>query len=76
MNPLPADKILEQTKMTAFADDKLNVTKMIISVFDRVENILGKGKIACTGNFFFSHKASFLDVQKVSLCWNGLNESF
>ena len=28
---------------------------MIISVFDRVENIVGKGKIAHTSNFSFSH---------------------
>ena len=36
VNPLPVNKILDQTKLKAFADDKLNVTKMIISVFDRV----------------------------------------
>ena len=29
--------------------------KMIISVFDRAENIEGKGEIACTSNFSFSH---------------------
>ena len=28
---------------------------MIISVFDRVENIVGKEEIACTSNFSFSH---------------------
>ena len=39
-NPFPHDKILNWTKLKAFADDILNVTKMIISVFDRVENIL------------------------------------
>ena len=69
--PFPHDKILKQTKLTAFADDKLNVTKMIISVFDRVENIVGKRRnclykqrrnclykqflIACTSNFSFRH---------------------
>ena len=46
--------ILDQTKLKAFAEDKLNVTKMIISVFDRLENIVGKGEIACTSNFSFS----------------------
>ena len=49
---------------------------MAISVFDRVENIVGKGEIACISNFSFS-----LDVvkrllsqthQKVLLYWNGL----
>ena len=54
INLFPQDKILDQTKLKAFADN-LNVTKMIISVFDRVENIVGKGVIACTSNFSFSH---------------------
>ena len=35
LNPFSHEKILEQTKLKAFADDKLNVRKMIISVFDR-----------------------------------------
>ena len=34
------------TKFKAFADDNLNVAKMTISVFDRVENTLGKGENA------------------------------
>ena len=32
--------------MKAFVDDKLNITKMTISSFDRVENTLGKGENA------------------------------
>ena len=76
VNPFPHDKILDQTKLTAFAGDKLNITKMIISVFDRVEKIVGKGEIACTSNFSFSHNVfkSFLSQrhQKVSSCGNGL----
>ena len=74
MNPLTDNKILEQTKLEVFADDKLNVTK--ISVFDGVENIVGKRKITCTSNFPFSHNVfkRLLSqmCQKVSLCWNGL----
>ena len=54
INPFPHIKILDQTKLKAFADDKLNVTKMIFSAFDRVENIVEKGEIACTSNFSFS----------------------
>ena len=46
VNPFPHDKILYQTKLKAFADERLNVTKKIISVFDRVENTVGKGEIA------------------------------
>ena len=40
------DNILNRTKFKAFADDKLNVAKIMISVFDRVENIVGKGENA------------------------------
>ena len=79
-HPLPHDKILDQTKLKAFADDKLNVTKMIISVFDRVENFVGKGDIACTSNFSFSHSVFKRLVsqacQQVTLRGNGLTLSF
>ena len=34
VNPFQHNKIMNQTKLKAFADNKLNVTKMIISVFD------------------------------------------
>ena len=75
-NPFPHDKILDKTKLKAFADDKLNVTKMIFSIFDRVENIVGKGEIACTSHFSFSHnvfkRLLSQGDQKVSLCGNGL----
>ena len=43
--PFPHDKILDHTKFKAYVDDKLNVIKMIISVFDRVENIVRKGEL-------------------------------
>ena len=75
INSLPNNKILALTKLKAFADDKLNVTKMIISVFDRVENIVGKGEIACTSNFSLSHNVFKRPLsqnrQKVSLFGNG-----
>ena len=49
---------------------------MIISVFDRAENIVGKGEIACASNFSFSHnvfqKLLSQTRQKVSLCGKGL----
>ena len=44
-NTFPHDKILDQTKLKVFADDKLHVTEMAISVFDTVENIVGKEKL-------------------------------
>ena len=71
------DKILDPTKLKAFVDDKLNVTKMIIYVFDRLENIVGKREIACTNNCSFSHnvfkRLLSQTRQQVSLCGNGLN---
>ena len=46
INSLPNDKILDMTKLKAFADHRINVAQMIISSFDRVENIVGKGENA------------------------------
>ena len=64
-NSLSNDKILEVTKFKAFADDKLNVPKMIISVFGKLENIEGKGKkMLVTSIFSFSH-----NVFKRLLSW-------
>ena len=54
INPFPNDKMLDWSKLTAFADNIFNVSKMIIYVFDREENIVGKGEIAWTSNFSFS----------------------
>ena len=47
-NPFPNDKILDMTKLNAFADDisQSNIAKMIISLFDREENTVGKGENA------------------------------
>ena len=39
---LPNDKILALTKLKAFADDKFNVAKIMISFLDRVEKQCGK----------------------------------
>ena len=46
VNPVPNDKIFDTTKLKAFADDNLNSAKMGISLFDSVENTVGKGEIA------------------------------
>ena len=42
INPLPKDKILDWSKLKAFADDKINVTKKLKFVVGWVENIVGK----------------------------------
>ena len=76
VNPFSHDKILDQAKLKAFADNKLDVTKMIFSVSDREEIIVGKGEIACTSNFSFSYsvfkRLLSKTRQKVSLCGNKL----
>ena len=79
-NPLTDDKILDQTKLKAFADDKLNVTKMIIFVFDRVENIVGKVEIAHYEQFLlfpqWFQKASFPEASKGVIVWEWVKHSF
>ena len=45
-SPLPEDKILDWTELKAVANDKLDVAKIMISVYDRVENIVEKGENA------------------------------
>ena len=47
---------LAMTKLKAFADDKFSVAYMMISVFDRVENILGKGENAGYQHFLLFPK--------------------
>ena len=53
LNPLPNDKILDVTKLKAFADDKLNIVKMMISLYDRVEKAVEKGENAGYQHFLF-----------------------
>ena len=78
-NAFPHDTILDQTKLKASADDQLDVTKTIIYVFDRIENIVRKEEIVCTSNFSFSHnvfkRLLSQTRQKVSLSGNGINLS-
>ena len=73
LNSLPNDKFLNLTKFRAFADDKENVAKIMISVFDRVENIVGKGENAGHQHFFFFllcfQKTSFSALRVVK-SWN------
>ena len=41
LNPLPYNKILDFTKLKAFVDEEKNSAWMMVSLFDRVENIVG-----------------------------------
>ena len=78
--PFPHVKLLDQTKLKAFADDKLNITKMIISVFDRVENILEKGGIAHYEQFLLLpqsfQKASLPEASKDVIVWEWVKQNF
>ena len=55
VNTLPNDKNLNSIKLKAFADDKIDVAQKIISVFERVENIVEKGENAGSQHFLLSY---------------------
>ena len=50
-NSLPIDNISDLTKLTALADDKFNVVKMINFLLGRIENIEEKGENAVYQHF-------------------------
>ena len=56
-----------------FADNKLNIGKMKISLYDRVENTVGKGENTGFQHFlFFSQcfpKSSSIGLLKVRIVW-------
>ena len=71
--PLPNGKILDVTKLKAFVCNKLKVAKMIISIFERVENTVGKGESAGNQHFLLFaqcfQKPSFQGSLKVGIVW-------
>ena len=46
VNSLPKDKILDWSKLKAFADENFKIAKTMISVCDRAENVVGIGENA------------------------------
>ena len=52
---------------------------MIVSAFDRVENIVGKGEIACTSNFNLFpqsfQKASYQDASEGVIVWEWVKQN-
>ena len=52
-DPLPNNNILDVSKMEAFADDKLKVARLMISLFDSEGNIVGKEENTGYQNFLF-----------------------
>ena len=63
VNPLPNDKILDWSKLKAFADYKINVAEKLKAVLEQVENITGKGENAGYQHFLLFPKC----FQKPSL---------
>ena len=48
--------------MKAIADDELDFAKIMIPVYDRVENIVGKGKMLATSIFWLPAFSPYLTV--------------
>ena len=72
-NSLPNDKILDQSKLKAFADDKIDFVEMMIYILDMVENTVGKGENAGNQHFLLFPqcfpKLSSLGSLKVGIVW-------
>ena len=72
-NSLPSNKILDQSNLNDFADDKINVTYKTNLVMGRDENSVGKGEMLVTSIFSFSHagfeKASLSGSLNVEIVW-------
>ena len=73
LNSLPNNKILDWSKLKAFGDEKFIMVKMMISLCDMVENIVGKGENAAYQHFllFPQHfeKLSVSGSLKVGIVW-------
>ena len=70
-NSLPHNKILDVAKLKALAGGKINVAQKMISISDRVENIVGKRKCWLSALSLFPIlflKAFFLRVAKSRNC--------
>ena len=72
-NTLPNDKFLGWPKLKPFTDNKVNVTKNLQIVFERLENIVGKGENAGYQHFLLFPQcfqtASFSRSLKVGNVW-------
>ena len=70
---LPNDKILDWSKLKAFADDKINVNQKLKFDLGRIENIVGKGENAGYQHFLLFpqcfQRASFSGALKVGIAW-------
>ena len=72
INSLPHGKLLDWSKLKAFADDKINVNYKQKLFFGLVENIAQKGENAGYHHFLLFprfQKASFSGSLKVVIVW-------
>ena len=72
-NSLPNDEILALSKLKAFADDNLHRVQLMEFLFNRIENIMGKGENAGNQHFLLFpicfQNASSLRLLKVGIVW-------
>ena len=68
INPLPNNTILPLTKLKAFADNNFYFAKMVQFFFERIENIIGKGKNAVYQHFPFVQSYFWKVSLKTALC--------
>ena len=70
---LANNKILDWSKLKAFADNKINVTKLLKFFGGRLESIVGKGENAGYQHFLLFlqcfQKASLLRLLKARIVW-------
>ena len=75
--PSPNKKLLDLTKFNASAHDKLNITRMMISLLDRIDNTAGKEENAGYQHFLLFPqcfpKPSSLRSSKVGIVWYRVN---
>ena len=77
-NSVPNNKILDRSKLKAFADNKINETEKLKFVLERVENIVGKGENDGYQHFLLFpqcfQKASFSRLLKVKIVWESVKD--
>ena len=73
LNSLLNDKILDESKLKAFATNKINMAELLKFVLKRVENIVGKGENAGYQHFLLFpqcfQKATFSGWLKFGIVW-------
>ena len=72
-NSLPNDEILALSKLKVFADNNLHRVQLMEFLFNRIENIMGKGENAGNQHFLLFpicfQNASSLRLLKVGIVW-------